>query len=171
MFPRHFTISQLTVLKGLVYLEDEKLHISCSDYAEVYTGRHDWTDYSASYFITPLTGKDHAANFRVQGGIRSYAAGFGIDDNDKSGKKDKLYKLRLYKNENGYRKLAETDFDWEYGKEYKITVTTKGNHFTVQVNDKKYIDYTDTDNPYLTGSIGLSVKNGSRSSISKIVVD
>ncbi|MDR2570925.1 MAG: ADP-ribosylglycohydrolase family protein [Oscillospiraceae bacterium] len=164
-WPRHFTISQLTILKGLVYLEDKKLHISCSDYAEVYTGRHDWEDYTASYFITPLAGNDHAVNFRVQGALRSYSAGFEATN---SGEPGKLY---LSKNENGYRKLAEVDFHRKLGQEYKITVTAKENNFTVSVDDTEYINYKDTKDPYLKGSIGISTRNGSHSSISKVVIN
>ena len=38
----HREISQFTKLKGLMYLEDGELHLSCADFAEAYTGRHDW---------------------------------------------------------------------------------------------------------------------------------
>ena len=103
----HKEISQFTKLKGLMYLNDGEMHLSCSDFAEAYTGRHDWGDYRAKFFFTPLTGKHHMVNVRVQGAIRSYAVGLLPDG-----------KAAILKNDNGYRILAETPFDWGCGKEY-----------------------------------------------------
>ena len=94
----HKEISQFTKLKGLMYLNDGEMHLSCSDFAEAYTGRHDWGDYRAKFFFTPLTGKHHMVNVRVQGAIRSYAVGLLPDG-----------KAAILKNDNGYRILAEQD--------------------------------------------------------------
>ena len=88
----HKEISQFTKLKGLMYLNDGEMHLSCSDFAEAYTGRHDWGDYRAKFFFTPLTGKHHMVNVRVQGAIRSYAVGLLPDG-----------KAAILKNDNGYR--------------------------------------------------------------------
>ena len=155
----HKEVSQFTRLKGLLYLQDGKLNLSCSDFGEAYTGRHDWEDYTAAFTLTPVTGSDHMVNVRVQGGIRSYAAGLTAGG-----------KLGLYKNENGYRKLSETDFPWEEGKQYILSVTVKGNTIKVSANGCAPIVFTDENNPYLTGSIGISVKNGSHCSYSGIDV-
>jgi hypothetical protein len=149
---------QFTRLKGLWYLAENKAHLSCSDFGEAYTGRHDWTDYRAAFTIHPCTGNDHFVNVRVQGAIRSYAAGLTASG-----------KLGLYKNENGYRKLAEVDFPWETGASYIITVIVQGKRIQVEAGGRE-LDFTDNDAPYLTGGIGLSVKNGSHCAYSKIVV-
>jgi hypothetical protein len=87
---------------------------------------------------------------RVQGAIRSYAAGFA-----KNGK------LALEKNENPYRRLTEVPFAWELEKEYTITVSANGPQLTVAVDGREYISYRDDEEPYLSGCIGLSVRNGS----------
>ena len=40
----HREISQFTRLKGLFYLENNMLHLSCGDFGEVYTGKYNWDD-------------------------------------------------------------------------------------------------------------------------------
>ena len=98
----HREVTQFTRLKGLMYLADDRLHLSCADFAEAYTGRHDWKDYEAAFRIAAHAGAHACVNFRVQGAIRSYAAGF---DGEGS--------LSLFKNDNGYRTLASVPFAWE----------------------------------------------------------
>jgi ADP-ribosylglycohydrolase len=153
----HREIAQFSRLKGLWYLEDGRAHLSCADFGEVYTGHHSWNDYTASFTIKALTGEDHYVNVRVQGAIRSYAAGFA-----KGGR------LVFEKNENPYRRLAEVPFAWEPGKDYTITVGARGNHFTIAVDGTDYISHTDNDCPYLSGCVGLSVRNGSHCALKNI---
>ena len=157
--PLHSEISQFTRLKGLLYLEDEMLHLSCHDFGEAYTGRYDWKDYTAAFVLTPLVGNWHMVNVRVQGAIRSYAAGF-----------DAAGKLGIYKNKNGYRKLTEADFAWECGRQYALTVDVRGADISVSVDGRELLRYADGDHPYLTGSIGMSVRDNSHCSYSSISV-
>ena len=154
----HKEISQFTRLKGILHLEGDVLNISCTDYAEAYTGHYNWTDYTAGFTMTPMLGQWHMANVRVQGALRSYAAGFTSGE-----------KLGLYKNENGYRKLAETDFDWKLGQTYIITICAKGAELTVSVDGVEMLRFTD-DAPYLNGCIGVSTRNNSRCSFAQIDV-
>ena len=81
---------------------------------------------------------------RVQGAIRSYAVGFLPDR-----------RVGILKNENGYRILAETDFDWHCGEEYEITVCVEGNCILADIDGKVTLKVQDEKNPYLTGGIGL----------------
>ena len=155
----HREISQFTKLKGLMYLEDGELHLSCADFAEAYTGRHDWEDYSAEFTFTPLTGANHMVNVRVQGAIRSYAAGLLPDG-----------KIAILKNDNGYRVLAEAPYAWENRTEYTITVKAVGNTISVIMNDKEILKVTDEERPYLCGSVGVSMQNGSHDKYRRIVV-
>lgn len=151
-------IRQFTKLKGLSFLEDDMLNLAGSDFAEMYTGHHNWNDYEAVFTIKPYTGEDHFVNVRVQGAIRSYAAGFSGG------------KLCLKKNENGYHVLAETEFDWKLGQSYDIKVKADGNELTVYVDDMELLCYADEDSPYMSGAIGISVFNGSRCGYRKIKV-
>ena len=148
----HREISQFTRLTGHMYLAENELHLSCSDFAECYTGAYHWTDYSAEFLITPRTGSFHMVNFRVQGGVRSYAIGL-LD-----------HKIALLKNSNGYRILTEKSFEWAPDKPVRIRITASGNRIEAQV-ENEVLQYTDTDHPYLSGQIGLSVRDGSHVSL------
>ena len=145
----HREISQMTKLKGLMYLADGQLNLSCSDFAEAYTGRYDWTDYTAEFSFTPLTGENHMVNVRVQGAIRSYA--FGLLPNGKAA---------ILKNDNGYRVLTEADFQWKAGTEYTVKITAKGNCLKAEI-DGCMLEACDNERPYLKGSVGVSMQKGS----------
>ncbi|QHQ60921.1 ADP-ribosylglycohydrolase family protein [Anaerocolumna sedimenticola] len=155
----HREISQMTRLKGLMYLQNKSLHLTCSDFAEAYTGGYNWKDYQAEYYFTPLLGEHHGMNFRVQGAIRSYAIALLPD-----------HKAALLKNDNGYITLTESNFYWNLGEEYKVLVSVSGNHIKAVINDTLTLEYTDKDYPYLEGFIGVSVMNGSHCSYQKIKV-
>jgi len=166
----HKPISQFTKLKGLAFLENDLLHLVSSDFAEVYTGHHNWTDYTAEFEMIPQIGTEHFVNVRVQGGMRSYAVGF-VCDNKHAGESMSLAseemtltggKLCIKKNKNGYCTLAETGFVWNLNQQYTIKVDVTRNHIKVAVDGKEVLDFTDNDNPYLNGCVGLSVNNGSR---------
>jgi hypothetical protein len=152
-------IIQFSRLKGLWYLEGGEGHLSCSDFGEVYTGRHDWTDYTVDFELRPLMGEGHLVNLRVQGALRSYAAGFG-----------RKGRFGLYKNDKGYRTLAETDFPWEAGTSYTLSVSAQGEELWAAVDGKELLRFRDRDRPYLQGGIGLSVQGGSHTAYRRIRV-
>ena len=145
----HREVSQFTYLQGRWAIENGLLYGNGVEYAEAYTGYHDWKDYTFTGTILPAVGGRHMLNFRVQGGIRSYAAGLTAPN-----------KLGLYKNNNGYTLLAETDFKWETGGEYTLAIRAAGNTLTVGAGGNELLSYTDNDKPYLYGAIGASTPNG-----------
>lgn len=155
----HREISQFTKLKGLMYLEDGCLHLSCSDFAEAYTGRHDWKDYRAEFTFTPLTGEHHMVNVRVQGAMRSYAVGLLPEG-----------KIGILKNDNGYCVLEEAPFAWKPEQEYKIAVTVKENCIAAEADGQEILSVKDTDHPYLCGAVGVSMQKGSHDRYRRIVV-
>lgn len=156
----HREISQMTKLKGLMYLADGQLNLSCADFAEAYTGRHDFCDYKATFFFTPVTGAANQVNVRVQGALRSYA--FALLDGGQAA---------ILKNENGYSVLAQTSFPWEAGKEIAVAVTVNGNHITAEIEGMTLDAADESEHPYLVGALGVSVRNGSHSRYRKIVVE
>jgi ADP-ribosylglycohydrolase len=156
----HREISQFTKLKGLMYIAEGQLNLSCSDFAEAYTGRHDWTDYSSTFYITPITGEHHMVNVRVQGAIRSYSLGLMPEG-----------KVALLKNDNGYIIMTSKEYPWVANTEYKIMVTVKKNSIQAVINDEVTLEYTDINHPYLTGSIGVSLMKGSHCKYRRIVVN
>ncbi|MGG1516907.1 ADP-ribosylglycohydrolase family protein [Paenibacillus oryzisoli] len=147
----HVEVSQLTYLRGIWTLEDGELSGSYyGEPAEAYTGALDWRDYQFETVVVPKLGEHHRVNFRVQGGIRSYAVGFAPGG-----------KLALYKNDNGYTKLAEADSAWELDAPAVVVVKAVGNRFEVAVDGEALLDVVDDDRPYLTGMIGFSNSEGS----------
>lgn len=155
----HKELSQFSVLKGSWELQGNQLQLCSDDFAEVYTGHHDFKDYMLTTTIQPVSGEDHRINLRVQGAIRSYAVGFCGKD-----------KLALLKNSNGYRTLQEVDFPWEYNHAYTFSVTASGNRMIVKYDNEVLIDYTDEEKPYLHGAVGLSVENNSTCKFSRMEI-
>ncbi len=144
----HQDVHQFARLKGLTYLADGWLHLSCGDFGEMYTGRHDWTDYAFTGTLCPATGEDCFLNIRVQGAMRSYAAGFSGG------------KLVLEKNLYGYRTLCAVDFAREPGRAYTLTVAAHGSELTVSVDGKTLLTWNDAEAPIRTGAMGVSVRAG-----------
>jgi len=157
--PLHREVSQFTYLKGIWELDAGELSGSCADFGEAYTGKIDWKDYSFESTLRPIVGEHHNMNFRVQGAIRSYAVGLAPGN-----------RLVLYKNENGYRELAEREFPWKNGGEYTIRIEVLGPHIQVFYRDKLLMEYTDMCKPYLSGQIGVSVREGSHCHYRDIIV-
>ena len=155
----HREISQFTKLKGLMYLADGQLNLSCSDFAEAYTGRYDWEDYEARFFLTPVTGEHHMVNIRVQGAVRSYAAGLLPGG-----------KFGILKNDNGYSLVVQEDFFWQPGKEYVICISAKDNRVKASVDGRPALEFTDRDHVYERGSIGVALADGSHCRYRKIEV-
>lgn len=147
----HQAVSQTTFLRGLWTIENGELSGSYSgEWAECYTGDHYWKDYEFEASIVPQLGSCHNISFRVQGGIRSYAVGFAQNN-----------KLVLYKNNNGYKVLVESEFAWEKEIAYYLKVKAVGNYFTIFVNGKELLSYKDESEPYLYGQVGFSNYDGS----------
>lgn len=148
---RHREISQFTHLRGIWTFEDGQLSGRfCGETAECYTGMPDWKDVRFHACLTPRHGDDHRILFRVQGAIRSYAAGLAPGN-----------RVVLYKNDLGYKELAAAACEWQAGREYAIEIDAAGNRFVVRVDGQALIDYTDTDRPYLRGMIGFCNGGGS----------
>ena len=151
----HREISQCTRLKGLAWLEDDALHLSCDDFGEVYTGSHTFKDYTAAFEITPVFGTWHGVLIRVQGGIRTYGAALLPDG-----------RFGIVKNDGSYSVAACTDFPWENGRSYTITVTAKGSQLKACVRDENHticadVSWSDNEHVYSHGGIGFAVREGS----------
>lgn len=157
--PMHTEISQFTRLKGLLYMEKGELNLTCADFAEAYTGRYDWQDYEAKFRIAVQEGENARVNFRVQGAMHSYAAGFNGQG-----------KFALLKNIMGsYTVLGEADLAWEHDRSYEITVLASGNEITA-VCEGVTLSCRDANEPYLQGSVGVSVECGTHIRLQRIEV-
>ncbi len=139
----HKEISQMTRLKGNMFLQDELLHLSATDFADAYTGSYNWQNYKVIFALTSILGKAMMAEVRVQGAMRSYSVAL-LDGN----------RLAILKNENGYKVIAETPFRWVCDKEYTITVSVYQNRISALVDDTR-LEVEDNENPYLNGCVGI----------------
>lgn len=154
----HEEISQFSRFKGQLFLENNRLNLSCADIGEAYTGNVFWKDYNASFKFKSVHGDFALCNVRVQGAMRSYA--IGLLPNNKFGilKKHKKYSI-----------LKTVDFNWIHNKEYKIVISVKNNELHACIENVN-LTIKDTNCPYLNGCIGLTVMEGSRLSCSEIKV-
>ena len=161
----HHAVSQFTYLRGIWELIDGKMLGSGPAFAESYTGHVEWKDIDFTATVTPLmlgaNGLSGRAGigFRVQGAMRSYCA--AIENG----------KLRLMKNENGvYRMLAETPFEYEIGEPVTLRAVCRGCDISVfadsEENSVPTIQFSDKENPYLSGCIGAILANGARAAYS-----
>jgi len=156
----HQEVSQCTILRGIWELETGELAGSyAGESAECYTGDIEWTDYEFSADVTPKLGSGHYVLCRVQGAIRSYAAGLGPDGT-----------VALLKNDNGYRTLASAPFDWRADETYALSVTVAGNRLSLRVNSEHMLEYADDDRPYVRGQVGFANIGGGRTHYKRYAV-
>lgn len=155
----HREISQFTRLKGMLSLREGRLHLSCSDFGEAYTGGWNWTDYEVCGYLTPYTEGSHMIQARVQGGMRSYA--FGLLRGGKAG---------LLKNCGKYEILIRKDFFWELRKEYRLVIKVKGKDIRVEIDGILVGEYRDEEDAYEYGSVGVAVRDGGHCSLRKMCI-
>jgi ADP-ribosylglycohydrolase len=142
-------ISQWTFLRGYWRLEADGYHGSSAAPAESYTGDVAWRNVRVVATLIPLRGEEHRMNVRVQGALRSYAAGLAPGR-----------RFVLYKNDGGYREVAAAPFAWQIGQPVTITVTAKGATFGASVEGGPTLRWEETGRPWLQGQIGLSGGSG-----------
>ncbi len=153
----HECPAHLTYNRGIVRLQDNALTVSgYGKPSEAYTGNVDWEDYELTVDLIPELGESHNILFRVQGGMRCYAA--GLSENQT---------LKLYKKEGRYRTLCGIEFPWEHGGIYHLKVRVKGDHITVYAEDTLLLEYCDREQPYRSGCIGFGNENASRTAFIK----
>ncbi len=155
----HIEVSQMTNLKGIWKLDNGVMYGSCHDYGEVYTGMLEWENYKVTAKITPVLGEWFGVNFRVQGSIKSYCAGFSANN-----------KLQIRKNNNGYSVLAEVDFDWNVEQQYEFDIIVEKSKYTVCVDGIELLTVVDSELPYRRGCVGFSLRDGSKMAVESLKV-
>ncbi|MBI9048906.1 MAG: ADP-ribosylglycohydrolase family protein [Anaerolineaceae bacterium] len=138
--------AQWTYLRGFWRSESDGLHASGTETNESYTGLLDWDDMHIESRLKPILGDTHLVLFRVQGALRAYAA--GVSDN----------KLVLFKKSDGlYRELISTSCSMKLEASMRLTIDGSGNHISIALPDEELsLQWTDEDEPNLTGMIGLA---------------
>lgn len=146
----HREINQFSRFKGLVFLENEKLHLTCSDRGEIYSGHHNWTNYKITTDLTPQMGNNHFVLGRVQGACRAYYLGFNGEG-----------KVAILKNHYGHKVIAEAEYEWQMNKTYEFEVTCDGDELSLTIDGTPILSAQDSE--YSTGGFGMSVFDGSHS--------
>ncbi len=154
---RHTDITQISRMKGQAELKNGMLRIACGDEGEWYTGSSEWKDYAADFTLVRESGKYQDVLLRVQGAIRCYAVGFDGDT------------LRIRKNDNGYRTLAEAPCPAPLGEKLTLSVLVRGDRIEARCGDVS-LSCRDGDHPYLNGAVGVGVRLGSTALIESIRV-
>lgn len=112
-----------------------------------FTGNYYAGDQSITASVIPHSGDDHLMMVRANGIMRGYLGGF-----DKDGT------VSIYKNDFGYTKIASAPFQWEYDREYRLTLTAKGNEITLLVDGQEVLRTTDSQFGYgMTGCGGMGI--------------
>lgn len=131
------TITPFSVDHGAWSLEDGRLSLMRYEDAFAYGGNYYGRDYEISVPVEPVNGGCHLLLIRAQGAMRGYAAGL-IEDR----------KAVIYKNDFGFTKLAETEFDWKPGMVYNMVLSALGNTITLSIDGKQVLSVEDASFAY-----------------------
>ena len=112
-------------------------------------GTREWQDYTFSANINPHLAKSTGIAVCVQGLKRYYAL---LLCNDK--------KIRLIKELDGRKILAEMAFNWELDQNYQLALKVKGSELTAILNGKAICEVTDTNRPLSSGCIAMVCEEG-----------
>ena len=152
--PAGGAITQWTRWRGYWRVEaDGHYHGSGPGLCETYTGDIQWADYRVEARIVPEIGDHHHVNVRVQGALRSYAAGLAPDGRFVLYRKDGL----------AYSEVAAADFAWQHGAAYTLTVDVQGDTLHAAISSETAsasCAWTDPA-PYRSGQVGLSTWHNS----------
>ncbi len=131
------TITPFSTDHGAWTIDDGKLSLMRCEPSFAYTGCYYAKDYDICSTVTPINGENHFLLIRAQGAMRCYAAGLGEHG-----------KAVIYKNDFGFQKLAETDFQWEFGKSYELRLEAVGSEITLFLNGNPILGIHDTSFEY-----------------------
>jgi ADP-ribosylglycohydrolase len=154
----HGAIAGWTFLRGAWRLERGAYHGSGAGISESYTGDPAWTDLTLTVDLVPLLGDGHHLLVRVQGAQRSYVAGLAASG-----------RAALYRNDGGYRLVAEAPCPWEHGRRYRLVLAARGPELRLAVDGAELLRWRD-DRPHLSGMIGLGTLGGAHTRFERVEV-
>ena len=112
-------------------------------------GTREWENYSFSALINPHLASEAGIAVCVQG-LKRYYALLLCDDG----------KLRLIKELDGRRELAEKEFAWNWDTDYELRLKAAGSNLVAFIDGDVVFEYLDTNRPLLTGSVALVCTEG-----------
>ncbi len=117
-------------------------------------GDESWSDYELTLKAKKLIGQEgFLILFRATENSTYYWANLGGWRNESS-----AVEKSDASNDSRFRITPQVNFKVETGRDYQITVRAEGKHFTIAVDGKTILDFTDDKAP-ATGSIGLGTWN------------
>ena len=117
--------------------------------AEAYTGNYFTSDVTVEGGVVPYRGESHLVGARIQGARRGYYG--GIDEDGFS----------IIKKRHGKKTvIAHKKANWEYGREYGLTLSVIGDEITLSVDNEKQL--TVKDDEYKYGMVGYGELSGGR---------
>ena len=115
----------------------------------IITGTSEWKNYTVKAKITYDLAVSGGLGARVQGLKRYYALEL-----------TRTNKVRLIKMLDELLILKETHFDFEFNKEYELSLQIKGNLLVGYVDNKQVLSFNDQLSPLTAGGISLIVESG-----------
>ncbi len=122
------TITPFAADHGAWEIRDGMLSLMCCQDAFAFAGNYYAADCRIATEVTPENGDSHLLLIRAQGAMRFYAAGL-----------EKGEKAVIYRNDFGFHKLSESDFAWETGKTYRMSLQARGRMITLFIDGKEIL--------------------------------
>ena len=112
-------------------------------------GSRDWKNYTVQAAIVSDPAKSFGLAARVQGLTRFYALLLGPNQT-----------LRLVRNYDGVRVLAEVPYKWNWAERYQFNIEVAGTEIAGSLNGTELIRYNDSNSALLGGGIALVCEAG-----------
>jgi len=122
-----------------------------------YVGDQSWDNYILEAKVKGNSGVDKVLVFRIQDANNYYAVNLRSDYPSPG-----IDQIAFDKMENGIY-LADVytvDFPSGNGIWYPVRIDCEGDNFSVFVNGQLILEYTDSNNPFLTGGVGMACWTG-----------
>jgi len=119
-------------------------------------GEREWADYTVRAAIIPHMAKSAGIAACVQG-LKRYVALVLCDD-----QKARLVKALTWEpgQDAGVQVLAEADYAWQLDGTYELSLTTRGERLTAEINGQSLFDVHDTVHPLTSGAAALVIEEG-----------
>lgn len=121
-------VTPFSMNHGAWEIEDGKLSCMRCGEAFAYSGNYYEKNYCVKTTVEPVNGESHLLAVRALGAMRGYGAGFS-----------EMGKAAIYKNDFGYKKIAETDFPWEIGTVYEMKVKVQEKELILFIDGKEVL--------------------------------
>jgi ABC-type cobalt transport system substrate-binding protein len=134
---------------GAWSIEGGRLHLMTPAKAASYTGGYGVADQTISAEVRPLAGDSHMLIVRARGAQQGYWGGL-----------DGQGKVAIYRQDFGFQKLAEAEFNWKSGECVRMTLSAMGDHLSLLIDGEKVLEAEDV--AFKSGLVGCGSLRASR---------